>query len=117
MDRASSPAWVRHRGARRGSAARGCVDALRPRSDRVGAPLARRDHLEGAQGMSAPPAAPILLASTSPQRRAILEQLGIPFNVVAPRYEEDDAPGSSPVELVRAHAAGKARSVAALADG
>ncbi len=63
--------------------------------------------------MSAPPAPPLLLASTSPQRRAILEQLGLPFEVVAPRYEEDDRPGLSPVELVRGHAQGKARSVAA----
>ena len=63
--------------------------------------------------MSAPPAPPLLLASTSPQRRAILEQLGVPFDVVAPRYQEDDPPGLDPVELVRAHAEGKARSVAA----
>ena len=63
--------------------------------------------------MSAPPAPPLLLASTSPQRRAILEQLGIPFDVVAPRYEERDEDGIGPVELVRAHAEGKARSVAA----
>jgi septum formation protein len=63
-------------------------------------------------GVSAPPAPPFLLASTSPQRRAILAQLGLPFDVVAPRYEEDDSPGAAPVELVRAHAAGKARSVA-----
>lgn len=62
--------------------------------------------------MSVPPAPPFLLASTSPQRRAILEQLGLPFDVVAPRYEEDDSPGADPVELVRAHAAGKAQSVA-----
>lgn len=62
--------------------------------------------------MSAPPAAPILLASTSPQRRAILEQLGIPFDVVVPRYEEDDPPGLEPIELVRRHAEGKARSAA-----
>jgi septum formation protein len=62
--------------------------------------------------MSAPPAAPIVLASTSPQRRAILEQLGIPFDVVAPRYEEDDPPDAEPVDLVREHARGKARSVA-----
>ena len=67
--------------------------------------------------MSAPPAPPLLLASTSPQRRAILEQLGIPFDVVAPRYEEHDPPDADPVELVRAHARGKARSVAAAADG
>jgi septum formation protein len=62
--------------------------------------------------MSAPPAPSLLLASTSPQRRAILEQLGLPFDVVAPRYEEHDPPDSDPVELVRAHAQGKARSVA-----
>ena len=67
--------------------------------------------------MSVPPAPPLLLASTSPQRRAILGQLGIPVDVVAPRYVEDDPPGTSPVELVRAHAQGKARSVAGDADG
>lgn len=54
--------------------------------------------------MSRSPAAPILLASTSPQRSAILEQLGLPFDVVAPDYEEL---GDDPLE----HAAGKARSV------
>jgi septum formation protein len=63
--------------------------------------------------VSAPPAPPLLLASTSPRRRAILEQLGIPFDVVAPRYEETNAPGADPVGLVREHARGKARSVPA----
>jgi septum formation protein len=62
--------------------------------------------------MSAAPAPPLLLASTSSQRRAILEQLGLPFEVVPPRYEEHDPPEVGPVELVRAHAEGKARSVA-----
>jgi septum formation protein len=62
--------------------------------------------------VSVPPTPPLLLASTSPQRRAILEQLGLPFDVVAPRYEEHDAPGAHPVALVREHASGKARSVA-----
>ncbi len=62
--------------------------------------------------MSASPAPPLLLASTSPQRRAILEQLGIPFDVVAPDYDEVNPPEADAVELVRAHAAGKARSVA-----
>ena len=57
--------------------------------------------------------APLLLASTSPQRRAILEQLGLPFDVVAPHYDERDDAGLVPSELVRAHAVGKARSVAA----
>jgi septum formation protein len=63
--------------------------------------------------VSAPPVAPLLLASTSPQRRAILEQLGIPFDVVAPEYVEHDPPDADVVELVREHARGKARSVAA----
>jgi septum formation protein len=63
--------------------------------------------------MSVPPAPPLLLASTSPQRRAILHQLGIPFDVVAPRYEEHDPSDADPAQLVREHALGKARSVAA----
>jgi septum formation protein len=67
--------------------------------------------------VSAPPAAPLLLASTSPQRRAILEQLGLPFDVVAPRYREQDEPGLGAVQLVRAHAQGKARSVVGDAEG
>jgi len=67
--------------------------------------------------VSAPPAPPLLLASTSPQRRAILQQLGIPFDVVAPRYEEHDPPDADPVELVRRHAQAKAESVADEADG
>ncbi|MDX6486451.1 MAG: nucleoside triphosphate pyrophosphatase [Gaiellaceae bacterium] len=62
--------------------------------------------------MSAPPAPPILLASTSPQRKAILEQLHIPFDVVAPRYVEHDPPEADAAQLVREHALAKARSVA-----
>ncbi len=59
----------------------------------------------------------ILLASTSPQRRAILEQLGIPFQVVPPRYGEEDEAEVPAVELARRHARGKARSVLAEAAG
>lgn len=54
---------------------------------------------------------PLRLASTSPQRRAILEQLRIPFEVVAPSYVEHDPPSPEPAELVRTHAQGKSRSV------
>lgn len=54
---------------------------------------------------------PLILASTSPQRRAILGQLHIPFETVAPAYEEHDPPDADPVEMVREHALGKARSV------
>ncbi len=63
--------------------------------------------------MSAPPAPPLLLASTSPQRRAILQQLGIPFDAVAPNYVEHDPPEADAEELVSRHALEKARSVAA----
>jgi septum formation protein len=55
--------------------------------------------------VSVPPAPPLILASQSPQRHAILEQLRIPHQVVPPTYDEH---GYDPVE----HAAGKARSVA-----
>jgi septum formation protein len=64
----------------------------------------------------AAPATPLLLASRSPQRRAILEQLGIPFDVVEPRYEEVPPPDvADATEIVREHARGKARSVAGAA--
>lgn len=66
--------------------------------------MALRGDLGGPQAVSVSPAPPLLLASTSPQRRAILEQLGVPFDVVAPKYEEL---GDDPLE----HAVGKARSV------
>ncbi|HEY4977041.1 MAG TPA: Maf family protein, partial [Gaiellaceae bacterium] len=62
--------------------------------------------------MSGDAPTPLLLASTSPQRRAILSQLQIPFDVAAPRYKEKDAAGADPIELVRTHALGKARPLA-----
>jgi len=60
---------------------------------------------------------PLLLASSSPQRRAILEQLGLPFDVVAPDYVEHDPPDADAERLVRRHAQGKARSVLDAAAG
>jgi septum formation protein len=65
--------------------------------------------------VSAPPAPPLLLASRSPQRRAILEQLAIPFEVVVPSYEEHERLGSEPAAEVERRAQGKARSVAGAA--
>ena len=64
--------------------------------------------------MSAPPAPPLLLASRSPQRRAILEQLAIPFEAVVPRYDEE-LTGADPAAEVERHAQGKARAVAGIA--
>jgi septum formation protein len=55
---------------------------------------------------------PIVLASRSPRRRAILELLGIEFTVVEPAYEEPEIPGLAPAELAEAHARGKAAAVA-----
>ena len=69
--------------------------------------------------MSVPPTPPLLLASISPQRRAILQQLDIPFDAVEPRYEEPPATahkGSDPSTVVAEHARAKARSVLDLAD-
>jgi septum formation protein len=70
----------------------------------MGEPVARGGLVGGAQDR-------LTLASTSPQRRAILEQLRIPFEVLAPDYVEHDPPDADPTELVLRHAEGKARSV------
>ncbi len=59
----------------------------------------------------------LLLASTSPQRRAILEQLGIPSTSSRRSYEEHDPRRDRRPTLVSAHALGKARSVADVAAG
>lgn len=55
----------------------------------------------------------LILASTSPQRRAILTRLGVDFAVVPSGYDEVPLPGSAE-EVVRARALGKARAVAAV---
>ncbi|MEO8537089.1 MAG: Maf family nucleotide pyrophosphatase [Betaproteobacteria bacterium] len=56
---------------------------------------------------------PIVLASTSRYRRALLERLGLPFEVVAPDIDESplagEAPGQTALRLARA----KASAVAA----
>jgi len=64
--------------------------------------------------VSAPPAPPLLLASRSPQRRAILGQLAIPFEAVVPQYDEKLS-AADPIAEVERHAQGKARSMAGIA--
>jgi septum formation protein len=54
----------------------------------------------------------LVLASRSPQRRAILTQLGLAFRVVEPGYDEGPLP-VAPHELAERHSRGKALSVAA----
>jgi septum formation protein len=51
----------------------------------------------------------LILASGSPQRRAILEQLGVEFRVVVPEVEELTT--GDPREVVRENALRKARAV------
>lgn len=55
----------------------------------------------------------IVLASTSPYRRQLLEQLGLPFVTAAPDYVEQIDPTVAPALLVRHLALGKAQSLTA----
>jgi septum formation protein len=60
------------------------------------------------------PGRPLLLASRSPQRRAILDQLGLAFTVIESGYAERALPGVSPAQAAVEHALGK---VAGAGDG
>jgi septum formation protein len=59
------------------------------------------------------PAPPLILASTSRYRRALLERLRLPFSVVAPEVDEATLPGESPAATALRLAEAKARAVAA----
>ncbi|MDD2321152.1 MAG: Maf family protein [Geobacteraceae bacterium] len=54
----------------------------------------------------------IVLASTSPYRRELLERLGIPFAAAAPRFDEQIEQHDEPADLVQRLALGKALSLA-----
>ena len=60
-----------------------------------------------------PPARRLVLASTSRYRRALLGQLGLPFDVAAPGTDEAPLPGETPSETALRLAEAKARSLAA----
>ncbi|NHM26306.1 septum formation inhibitor Maf [Desulfofundulus sp. TPOSR] len=55
---------------------------------------------------------PIYLASSSPRRSMLLEQLGLPFTVVVPEVEEEVQEGLPPHQLVETLALRKAGAVA-----
>jgi septum formation protein len=55
---------------------------------------------------------PLVLASSSSYRKALLERLGLPFAVVAPSVDETPRPGEAPAELALRLAELKARAVA-----
>lgn len=54
----------------------------------------------------------LILASSSPFRRELLERLNIPFEVVAPEVDESPHPGETPQKLVERLALEKARKIA-----
>lgn len=55
---------------------------------------------------------PLILASTSPFRRSLLERLGVPFITASPDADETRHPGEPPRELVLRLAQAKANAVA-----
>lgn len=57
----------------------------------------------------------LILASSSPYRRALLERLRIPFEVAAPSLDETPHPGEAPAATALRLAEAKARAVAARA--
>jgi septum formation protein len=54
----------------------------------------------------------LVLASTSPYRRQLLDRFGLPFTVAAPDVDESPLPGESAVDLVRRLARAKAEAIA-----
>lgn len=55
---------------------------------------------------------PIILASTSKQRKNLLKLLGLPFKIVASKYEEDMTLPLPPKKLAKFLSLGKAKTVA-----
>jgi len=55
---------------------------------------------------------PLILASSSPYRRELLERLGLPFGVVSPEVDETARPGEEPRQTALRLAQAKARKVA-----
>ncbi|MGX5914093.1 Maf family protein [Aliidiomarina sp. Khilg15.8] len=55
---------------------------------------------------------PLVLASSSPYRRSLLERLGLPFDCASPDIDESRLVDETPAQLVARLAAGKARKLA-----
>lgn len=53
---------------------------------------------------------PLVLASTSPYRRELLERLGLPFECISPEVDESARPDETPAALVRRLSEAKARA-------
>jgi MAF protein len=63
------------------------------------------------------PRPPLILASTSPFRRELLQRLGIDFSTATPDIDESAHPGEKPSELVRRLSEAKARAIGASRQG
>lgn len=59
----------------------------------------------------------LVLASTSPFRRELLERLGLAFTTASPEVDESSSPGEDPEHLVLRLAEAKARAVAGAHPG
>jgi septum formation protein len=59
------------------------------------------------------PSRALVLGSTSPYRRELLERLRVPFEVAAPDMDETPLPGEMPLALAQRLALAKAQAVAA----
>lgn len=59
----------------------------------------------------------LILASTSPYRRALLERLRLPFTVKRPDVDETPLPDEAPAALARRLALAKAMAVASVSGG
>ncbi len=60
---------------------------------------------------------PLILASTSPYRRLLLERFGLPFEAARPAVEEEHVTGESPSDRAMRLAVAKAEDVAARHPG
>ena len=65
--------------------------------------------------LKSPP--PLVLASTSAYRRALLERLKLPFTVAAPEVDELRRAGEAPLDLAQRLARSKARAIATRQPG
>ena len=60
---------------------------------------------------------PVVLASSSPYRRELLDRLGLDYSTVSPDIDESALPGETPAALVERLAEQKARAVGATHPG
>lgn len=58
----------------------------------------------------------LILASSSPRRRELLSELGLPFSILKPEIDEDPHPDEAPLDYVQRLAYEKALTVASRVD-